>query len=179
MTKPVEQEPGATDPLALEHLAPDLVAAAGAVLAAARERGLTVAVAESLTGGLVCSALVTPAGASDVVRGGIVAYATDVKASVLGVDRALLATCGPVDPEVVRQMALGVARVLGARCGVATTGVAGPGPQDGVPAGRVHVAASLDGLVRERRLDLPGDRTEIRARATAAALEMLHEIVTG
>lgn len=156
-----------------------LAAAADRLLAVARERGLTVAVAESLTGGMLSSALVDPPGASDVVLGAVVAYATDVKSTVLGVDAALLAERGPVDADVAGQMALGAARLLGARCGVATTGVAGPGPQDGVPAGRVHVAACLDGVVRERRLDLPGDRAEIRERAALAALELLHEIVTG
>jgi len=154
-----------------------LAAAADAVLAAARARGLTVGVAESLTGGLLCSGLVGPPGASDVVRGGVVAYATDVKADVLGVDARLLAERGPVDAEVARQMALGAARVLGARCGLATTGVAGPGPQDGVPAGRVHVAASYDGAARTLRLDLPGDRDAIRERAALAALELLREVL--
>lgn len=156
-----------------------LAAASDALLAVARDRGLTVAVAESLTGGLLSSELVGPPGASDVVLGAVVAYATRVKSSVLGVDAELLAERGPVDGEVAEQMALGVARLLGARCGVATTGVAGPGLQDGRPAGRVHVAASLDGVVHQRRLDLPGPRDAVRERAALAALELLHEIVTG
>ncbi|MGP7961333.1 CinA family protein [Sanguibacter sp. A247] len=155
-----------------------LASAADALLAAAKERGLTIGVAESLTGGLLCSELVGPPGASDVVRGGVVAYATDVKSSVLGVDPHLLATRGPVDAEVARQMALGAARVLSARCGLATTGVAGPGPQGGIPAGRVHIAACLDGVVTERRLDLPGERGAVRERAALGAIELLHEIVT-
>lgn len=156
-----------------------LAAASDALLAVAREQGLTVAVAESLTGGLLSSELVGPPGASDVVLGAVVAYATEVKATVLGVDAELLAERGPVDGEVAAQMALGVARLLSARCGVATTGVAGPGPQDGKPAGRVHVAASRDDVVRTRQLDLPGNREAVRERAALAALELLHEIVTG
>lgn len=156
-----------------------LLAAADAVLAVAKERGVSIGVAESLTGGLVCSTLVGPPGASDVVRGGVVAYATDVKATVLGVDAALLDACGPVDPDVARQMALGAARLLDARCGLATTGVAGPGPQDGRPAGRVHVAVALDGQVVERRLDLVGERDDVRARACLAVLELAREVLVG
>lgn len=155
-----------------------LAAAADGLLVAAKARGLTIAAAESLTGGMLCAELVGPPGASDVVRGAIIAYATDVKASVLGVDAQLLEARGPVDAEVARQMALGVARLLGARCGIATTGVAGPGPQGRVPAGRVHVAACLDGVVAERLLDLPGERDAVRERAALGAMELLHEIIT-
>lgn len=151
-----------------------------AVLAAAQERGLTVAVAESLTGGQVCDALVAVPGASRSLRGGVVAYATEVKRTVLGVDGDLLADVGPVHPEVARQMATGAARVLGASLGLATTGVAGPGPQDGIPAGTVVVAAVLvDGrhVVREHRWD--GERAVVRAAAAsavlAAALELLDQ----
>jgi len=103
-------------------------------------QGRTVAVAESLTGGLVVAALVGVPGASKVVRGGVVAYMTDLKASLLGVDEALLARVGAVDPDVAAAMARGVAVRLGADYGLATTGVAGPDPQDGHPVGEVHIA---------------------------------------
>lgn len=151
-----------------------------ALLAAAQDRGLTIAVAESLTGGLVCDALVSVPGASRTLRGGVVAYATEVKHSVLGVDADLLAKVGPVHAEVARQMAHGAARVLGASLGLATTGVAGPGPQDDVAAGTVVVAAVLrDGrhLVRERRWD--GDRPAVRAAAASAVLEAALELLDG
>lgn len=114
---------------------------AGAV-SALRERGQTVAVAESLTGGMVCAALVEVPGASAVVRGGVVAYATDLKHRLLEVDGDLLARTGPVHADVAAQMALGVREVLGADWGVATTGVAGPGAADGAPAGRVYLAVA-------------------------------------
>ena len=99
-----------------------------------RRAGQSVACAESLTGGLVCGALTEVPGASAVVRGGVVSYATDVKAGVLGVDPGLLASLGAVNAEVARQMAQGVP-VLASDWGLATTGVAGPDPRTGRPWG--------------------------------------------
>lgn len=145
-------------------------ALAPAVLDAARARGWTLAAAESLTGGLVVATLVDVPGASAVVRGGVVAYATDVKGSVLGVDAGLLSRRGAVDPDVARQMAVGVRRVVGADVGLATTGVAGPDPQDGHPPGEVYVAVSSPAGDAVRRLDLPGDRGQVRAAAVSAVL---------
>ena len=110
---------------------------AGEAISRATASGRTIAVAESLTGGLVAGALTGVAGASAVVRGGVVAYATDLKAVLLGVPEAVLAEHGPVHPEVAAAMADGVRRRLGADFGVATTGVAGPGPAEGKPAGTV------------------------------------------
>lgn len=138
---------------------------------------LSLAAAESLTGGLVSAALSEVPGSSRVLRGGVVAYATDVKASVLGVDRALLAAGGPVQAEVARQLALGAARLLEARCAVSTTGVAGPGPADGHPAGTVFVAASLDQHVVVRPLRLAGTRSLVRAAATGAVLALLASLL--
>jgi nicotinamide-nucleotide amidase len=136
-------------------------------------RRLTVATAESLTAGLIVSTLVTVPGASAVVRGGLVTYATDLKAELAGVDRELLARSGAVDPEVARQMALGASRVCGADLGVSCTGVAGPDPQDGKPVGLVYVGcASSDGVtVEEHRFD--GDRAAIRLAAADAAIDLL------
>ncbi len=136
--------------------------------------GHSVACAESLTGGLLTARLVDTPGASAVVRGGIVSYATDLKASLLGVDAALLAARGAVGPEVARQMALGARRVLAADWGVATTGVAGPEPQGGIPVGTVYVAVAGPGGVTtvEHHL-LVGDRGEIRAAVVTAALALL------
>jgi nicotinamide-nucleotide amidase len=143
-----------------------------------RRQGLTVAVAESLTGGLLVAELIRPAGASDVVRGGVVAYATDLKHTVLGVDAARLAATGPVDAEVARQMASGVRASLGregrpADIGISTTGVAGPGPQDEHPAGTVFIGLALGGVVSAHRLALTGDRDEIRAASVQSALQIL------
>ncbi|KRF24507.1 CinA family protein [Phycicoccus sp. Soil803] len=147
------------------------------VVAALVGAGRTVATAESLTGGLVCAALTDVPGASAVVRGAVVAYATELKAQVLGVDPDLLATGGAVQAEVARQMATGVCRVLGAQVGVATTGVAGPDPQDGHPVGTVFVAVAAEGRVQVRELSLAGDRATIRAGTVEAALDLVAEIV--
>ncbi len=121
-------------------------------------RGQTVAVAESLTGGLVAAALTSIPGASVVVRGGIVAYATDLKAALLGVPADLLARHGPVDPGVAAAMAAGVRARLGACYGVATTGVAGPGPADGKPQGTVFIAVDGPSGPVGSGFHLAGDR---------------------
>lgn len=147
------------------------------VIAALRAQGLTIATAESLTGGLVCAALTEVPGASAVVRGGVIAYATAAKASVLGVDPALLAARGAVDPEVALAMARGVCRVLGGDIGLATTGVAGPSPQDGRPVGTVHVAVTGVGPARVRSFLLPGSRAEIRAASVERALALVSQVL--
>jgi nicotinamide-nucleotide amidase len=140
-------------------------------------RGQTLAVAESLTGGLVAAALTGVPGASRVFRGSVTAYATEVKRDLLGVDGALLAERGAVDAEVARQLASGVRERLGADWGAATTGVAGPDPQDGQPVGTVHVAVSAPGTggVVAQRLLLSGDRAAIRAGSVRAVLTLLRE----
>ncbi len=137
--------------------------------------GLTVAVAESLTGGLVTAALTDVAGASVVVRGGVLAYATDLKAKVLGVDEVLLARAGAVDADVAEQMADGVRSLMGATYGLATTGVAGPDPADGKAVGTVYVAVAGPGSSRVKALRLSGDRTGIRADSVLAVLALLAE----
>ena len=142
------------------------------LLAALRARGLTLAVAESLTGGLLADALVRVPGASAVFRGGIVAYATDLKTTLLGVDAALLAAQGAVHPEVARQMAEGVRRVCGADVGLATTGVAGPDAQDGHAPGEVFVAVATGAGTVVVPLVLPGGRAEIRAATVEAVLDI-------
>ncbi|MGU3411887.1 CinA family protein [Microbacterium sp. M1A1_1b] len=147
-------------------------------------RGESVAVAESLTGGLVVAALVAVPGASAVVRGGVVAYATPVKATVLGVSAALLAANGAVDPEVARQMASGVRTALAvdgvpATWGISTTGVAGPDPQDGKSVGTVFVGiASADGA-QAFELHLDGDRDAIRQAVVSELLVRLSATLDG
>jgi nicotinamide-nucleotide amidase len=134
--------------------------------------GLTMAVAESLTGGLVTARVVDVPGASAVLRGGVVAYATDLKQRLLGVDPALLAAGGAVDADVALAMAAGVRLRLDADVGVATTGVAGPDPQDGHPAGTVFIAVQTPAGAHVRRLALTGDRAAIRAASVVAALDL-------
>ncbi len=137
-------------------------------------RGETLAVAESLTGGLVAAELTSVPGASRVFRGSVTAYSTELKRDVLGVDAALLEQRGAVDPEVARQMAAGVRQVLGAGWGIATTGVAGPETQDGKPVGTVFVAvAGPDGSGKVAPLRLNGDRAVIRRESVRSALIML------
>ncbi len=137
-------------------------------------RSATVATAESLTAGLVSATLAGVAGASEALRGGVVAYASDLKVGLLGVDARLVATVGVVSPAVAEQMALGIRERMAADWGVATTGVAGPDPQDGHPPGEVYVAvAGPGGLVDAQGLRLTGDRQGIRAAAVDAALTLL------
>ncbi|MFB8211667.1 CinA family protein [Streptomyces sp. NPDC056010] len=148
--------------------------AAGRVLRLLAERGETLAVAESLTGGLVAAELTSVPGASQAFRGSVTAYATPLKSEVLGVDAGLLAERGAVDADVARQMATGVRRALGADWGVATTGVAGPEPQDGRPVGTVFVAVSgPDGTEKVSALRLNGDRADIRKKSVRSALDLL------
>lgn len=140
---------------------------------ALRAAGHSVATAESLTGGLVCAALVAVPGASDVVRGGVVAYTARAKVDVLGVDPDLVARRGTVDAEVAAAMAVAAARSFDADWGLATTGVAGPSPSEGKPVGTVHVAVSGPDGVRTRQLALSGDREAIRHATVADVLSWL------
>lgn len=149
--------------------------AAVGVLSLLKKRGETLATAESLTGGLVAATLVDVPGASAVFRGGLVAYATELKAALLGVPDDLLAERGPVDPDVARALARGARERCGADWGLATTGVAGPDPQDGRPVGRVYVAVSGPGVDAVRELNLTGDRSAIRTGSVVAVLVLLED----
>jgi nicotinamide-nucleotide amidase len=143
------------------------------VLAALTERGETVAVAESLTGGLLAAALVEVPGASAAFRGGIVAYATDLKSTLLEVPDALLERHGAVHPEVAAAMASGVRTRLNATFGLATTGVAGPDPADGQPVGTVFIAVSLARGDTPQGLRLHGGRASIRSQTVVMSLKQL------
>ncbi|WP_419703142.1 CinA family protein [Promicromonospora sp. NFX87] len=147
------------------------------LLAQAAARGWTIGVAESLTGGLVTAALVAVPGASRVLRGGIVAYATDLKAGLLGVDADLLAERGAVDEAVAAQMAAGIRTATGADVGLATTGVAGPDPQDGQEPGVVFVAVSTPVASEVQRLDLDGDRSKVIADSVRGVLDLASLLV--
>lgn len=149
------------------------------VIGALTAYGLTIGTAESLTGGLLAATLTGVPGASATFVGSVVSYATRVKAQVLGVDAGLLEERGAVDPDVARQMAAGVCRVLGTDVGVATTGVAGPDPQDGQPVGTVFVAVAgpVAGAMTVRSLALDGDRAAIRAATVEAALDLVRSVL--
>ena len=131
-------------------------------------RGLTLGLAESVTGGLVGARLTAVPGASKVVRGSIVSYASDVKFDLLGVP------VGPVvSPEAAAAMAVGARRVLGADVGLSLTGVAGPDEQDGQPVGTLHVGLAIGDDVTTSSLRLPGQREQMRQFSVINALDVL------
>ena len=148
------------------------VVAAGAVRALI-ERRETVATAESLTGGLVAATLVEIPGVSVVFRGGLVVYATDLKHALAGVPEGLLSDRGPVDPDVALALAAGARDRCAADWGLATTGVAGPEPQDGKPVGLVYVAVRGPSGEAVRELTLSGSRSDIRTGSATAVLGLL------
>jgi competence/damage-inducible protein CinA-like protein len=148
------------------------------VLDLARERGLSLAAAESCTGGLVAAQLTSVPGSSDVFRGGIVSYDNAVKQAQLGVREGTLAAHGAVSAETAAELASGARSALGADVAVSVTGIAGPGggtPEK--PVGLVYMHASGPGAEVARELHVPGDREAVRRRATAAALHLLRELL--
>jgi nicotinamide-nucleotide amidase len=147
------------------------------VVAGLAQRGLTVAVAESLTGGLLGAAFTEVPGSSAVFRGGVTAYATRLKAQLLGVPEDLLAESGAVDARVALGMAQGVRRLMDTDWGLSTTGVAGPDAQDGAAVGTVFVGCAGPDGSSVQQLLLTGDRAEIRAASVQAALTLLSERV--
>jgi len=149
------------------------------VLDLARERGLTLATAESCTGGLVAARLTSVPGSSDVFRGGVVAYSNDVKERELGVAASVLEEHGAVSAETAKAMAEGARVRLGVDLAVAVTGVAGPGGgTEDKPVGLVYVHAAGPDGEEARRSDLPGDREMVRGRAAAAALHLVRRVLT-
>jgi nicotinamide-nucleotide amidase len=141
------------------------------------ERGETVAVAESLTGGMVAARLTDTAGASATFRGGMVVYATDLKASQLGV---AVEEHGAVSPETAAQLAAGVRDRLGATWGVATTGVAGPDEQEGQPVGTLHIGLAGPDAVTTRSVRVPAaDRAHVRMLSVVLALDVLRRSLAG
>ena len=150
-----------------------------ALLAALRARGWTVAVAESLTGGLLGGRITAVPGSSQYYLGGIVAYATDAKASLLGVDQRLLAEDGPVSEPVAAAMAEGARKAFGADLGLAATGVAGPTEQAGRPVGTLCLGVADGAGAVTRTLTAPGDRTQVRLWTSAVALDLLRRRLGG
>jgi nicotinamide-nucleotide amidase len=149
------------------------------VLDSLRARGLRLAVAESCTAGLVAARLADIPGASDVLLGGVIAYANDLKQELLGVPAELLAEHGAVSAESARAMARGARAATGAEIAVAVTGVAGPGGGTATkPVGLVYLHVSAPGLERAQELHLPGDRSQVRELAAAAALQLVRTAVS-
>ncbi|MER7415598.1 CinA family protein [Micromonospora peucetia] len=148
---------------------------AAGVVHSLSERQETLATVESLTGGLLAASIVEIAGVSRIFRGGLVVYATELKSWLAGVPEELLADRGPVDPDVAVALAEGGRRRCGADWGLATTGVAGPEPQDGKPVGLVYVAVAGPSGTHVRQLDLAGGRDHIRSAAVVEALRLLTE----
>ncbi|MDP3969377.1 MAG: CinA family protein [Nocardioides sp.] len=157
----------------------DQAEVATALHAVLEQRGLTVACAESLTGGELAGALSAAPGASGMFRGGVVAYASDVKVSLLGVAQETVDTDGVISDACAAEMARGVRRLLGADLGLATTGVAGPVEQEGKPVGRVHVAVATADGVHARELSFAGTRAEIRASTVDAVVAWALRLVVG
>jgi nicotinamide-nucleotide amidase len=150
---------------------------AARLIARLDDLGWRIGVAESLTGGAVTAQLVAVPGASAHVQGGVVAYATELKATLLGVDAEVLALHGAVQPKVARQMAEGVRGALAlpgveVQVGIATTGIAGPTSPDGQPVGTVHIAVSTPLGTRVESLQLDGDRDGIRAETVRRVIRL-------
>lgn len=151
---------------------------ASGLVARLAERGLTVATCESLTGGAVAAAITDIPGASAIFRGGLVTYASDLKSSLAGVDATWIAEHGVINERTAIEMAVGTRALLGTDIAVSCTGVAGPDPQDGVAPGRVWIAVATarpggPDAVATQRLDVDGDRAEVRSATVAAMLELI------
>jgi nicotinamide-nucleotide amidase len=136
-------------------------------------RGESVAAAESLTAGLFCATVAEVPGASSVLRGGVVVYATDLKAVLAGVPAELLAAHGPVSPQTAAALAEGVRERCAADWGIGLTGVAGPDPVDGHGPGRVYLGVSGGRRTDVAELTLPGGRAAVRRAAVDAAVTAL------
>ena len=164
-----------TEIKSIDHDAPE-----NTVVQALAARGLTLAAAESCTGGLIAKRITDVAGASRVFLGGVTAYTNAVKTSLVGVSTELIAEFGVVSAQVAQALAAGIRDRLGADLGIGVTGVAGPGPDDeGNPAGRVYVALAAADGVTTQKLDLDYDRDHVRAMAASHALDMVRRWLDG
>ncbi|MHA7306874.1 CinA family protein [Arthrobacter sp. TMN-49] len=147
------------------------------LVSAAVAANITVATAESLTGGMVAATLVQVPGASGMLQGGVIAYQNVIKERLLGVPADLLEARGAVDPDVACAMALGVCGAAGARVGISTTGVAGPDSQHGKAVGHVFIGVAFDGEAQSYEYHFAGDREMIRTQATQEAISLLEQVV--
>ena len=146
---------------------------ARSAIEALKEKGLTVATCESLTGGLICATLVDVPGASAVVRGGFITYQTDMKPLLAGVDAALIREKGVVSEEVAKAMAEGTRARLGVDIAVSATGMASPGGAEEPPAGTVFVGVSTKDGAYAIPLDLEGDRQSVRRQTVEQAIRAI------
>jgi nicotinamide-nucleotide amidase len=152
---------------------------ADVVLDLLRSRAMKIAVAESCTGGMLGARLTAVPGASDVMLGGVIAYANDVKEAHLGVRAATLRVHGAVSEETAREMATGVRERFGAQVGVSVTGIAGPdGGTAEKPVGTVCLAVAASGTLRSTKVQMIGDRDEIRRRSAQAALNLVRRALS-
>lgn len=143
-----------------------------------KDKHLTVATAESCTGGLLGKSITDVSGSSAVYPGGVISYCNRIKHEILGVEQELLDTIGPVSEPVARQMAEGVRRVIGADLGIGITGIAGPNSDDtGRPVGLVYVSASNGETTLVRECHFDGDRGAVRAQAAEAAADLALELI--
>ncbi|MGO3066553.1 MAG: CinA family protein [Brevibacterium linens] len=155
----------------------ELTATARRIISTCSQLGISLASAESLTGGRFVASLVDVPGASAVVRGGLVTYATDLKASLAGVNADHLEETGPIDPVVAAQMAVGTAVQCVADIGISCTGVAGPDPQDDKPVGLVYTAIAFGGKAKVFEHEFTGDRDAIRSQTVQSMAVNLDEFV--
>jgi nicotinamide-nucleotide amidase len=142
-------------------------------------RGITLATAESLTGGALGALITAIPGASQTYVGGVITYATEIKVQVLGVSHETVDTDGVVSEKCAREMAAGVRELLGTDIGVSTTGVAGPMPQEDKPVGLAYVGVAHGDDVRVREVNAEGSRWDIRRAVVSAAMDLLGETVEG
>jgi nicotinamide-nucleotide amidase len=179
MSYTIEEAQAALGNLGDPSLKPSEYEFARAAILVASVARTTIGCAESVTGGLVSQLLTSVPGASEVFRGGVVAYSTDIKSGVLNVSSALLAKGGAIQADVALEMATGVAALLGSDIGMGITGVAGPSNQDGAPVGTVHVAVvdRTTNASRVHSLRLEGTRDEIRVQAATALIGMLLDVL--
>ena len=154
-------------------------ALARSLVEALASRGLTIGTCESLTGGGIAATITSVPGASAVLRGGLVTYASDLKVSLAGVDARHVAEHGVVDESTASQMAVGARRALGTDWAVSCTGVAGPDPQDGMPVGTVHLAVAGPGAgrVQVESVLFTGDRNSIRRQSVSSALLLVSRVL--
>ena len=162
-------------------LPPETLEQAATLLAMLQSRRITLATAESCTGGLVAAAVTAVPGSSATLLGGFVTYSNEAKSRSVGVDPALVARLGAVSAEVAAAMAEGAARESGAAMGISTTGIAGPGgATPGKPVGLVFIGVALAGQpARVERHVFPGDRAAVRAATVAQAFRLAAEVAAG
>ncbi|MDP9066821.1 MAG: competence/damage-inducible protein A [Actinomycetota bacterium] len=170
LMRPVEDDIRAR--LGVHALPPDAASLGEAIGVMLRERGATVAGAESLTGGWLGAELMATSGAGDYFLGSVVCYSNEAKRDLAGVPEAILAGPGAVSEEAAAALAQGAAQRFGADLGLAATGVAGPSEQEGKPVGTLFVAATFGGRTEVRHVQAYGDRDHIRAFAVTSALDL-------